>query len=572
MQAVDVTTLSAVLHELRTDWIPARVERVRQETPHTLHLLLRSVRGQESLEISCHPVAARIHLCWTKMHGKAGTRYPFGYQVFQHLGGQVLTGLEQPDWERVAILEFAPRPQAPVTFRLYVEIMGKYSNLLLVDNSGHIVCCAHTVDDSQSRVRPLMPGDVYTPPPPLLSAIPSQAEPFLNWQGRLSLLPIPLEKALIESYRGVSRTLTRQMLAQAGLPGSILPARLTPDEWQKLHHLWCSWLAVRETNAYQPGWTPSGYTVLGWGMTALEKSVNFLLDRYYTAALTDQQLNQQRNRLGQILNSALKKARVKLSDFVTRRDSAEDHASLKEKADLLMAHPQERRPGQTRVVLPSFATEQPVTIPLNPAKDLIENAQIYYRKHRKAHRALSALAPLIARMEAERDYLEGVLSQLEQADLAVLAEIEQELRATGYVSSGPKNNIPSAPVSPYHRFLTPNGLTILCGRNNRQNEEITFRVAQPNDLWFHAQEIPGAHVLLQIPPGQVPEASDLQATANVAAHYSRARQSGQVPVLYTPRHYLRKLKGHLPGLVTYSQFQVLWGKPDILPKAHEDSE
>ncbi|WP_287130173.1 NFACT family protein, partial [Candidatus Cyanaurora vandensis] len=144
MQGVDVTTLGAILHELRGQWVPARVEGARQENPHTVRLILRNATQQAGLEVSCHPVAARIHLSTQKIRGKSGSRYPFAQQLFQHLGGQVLINIEQPLWERVATLEFALRPQAPVTFRLYVEIMGKYSNLIFADAQNKILCCAHT--------------------------------------------------------------------------------------------------------------------------------------------------------------------------------------------------------------------------------------------------------------------------------------------------------------------------------------------------------------------------------------------------------------------------------------------
>jgi len=563
MQGMDVTTLQAVLHDLRSSWIPARIEGARQDNPHTVRLILRNIQTQVGLDLSCHPVAARMHLSTQKIRGKAVSRYPFAQQLFQHLGGQVLVNVDQPAWERVAILEFALRPQAPIAYRLYVEIMGKYSNLILTDSHQKILCCAHTVSDQQSRVRPLTPGDVYAAPPPLTLPVPQREEPQGPWQQRIALLPIPLEKALIASYRGVSRTLARQMMHQAGLYGNPNITEVSDQRWANLYQAWQHWLTAVASNHYQPGWTPEGYTVLGWNISQPAPNLQELLDPYYSDSLADQTLQQQRNQLSQALGAALKKVRVKLKDFEQRRDQAGDFEVLKEKADLLMAMGQKGRPGQSQLILPSFTTNEPITITLDPAKDPIANAQTYYKKHRKAHRALAALAPLIAAEVAERDYLEQVLAQVDQADLSVMSEIEQEIRQLGYLKPAPVRNLPEP--APYHRFTSPQGFTILCGRNNRQNEEITFRVAQPQDLWFHAQEIPGSHVLLQIPAGQTAEDADLEASANVAAHFSRARQSSIVPVLYTPRAQVRKLKGHLPGLVTYNHFQVLWGRPDQLP-------
>ncbi len=569
MQALDVTTLAALLQELRQTWLPARVESVRQDFPHTVRLTLRRAEGIGSLEASCHPVAARLHLCSQKTSGKTINRYPFSQQLFQYLGGQLLVSIQQPAWERVAILEFAARPQAEINYRFYVEIMGKYSNLILTDQAQTILCCAHTVSDQQSRVRPLTPGDTYSPPPPLTRPMPELAESLNDWQERINLLPIPIEKALLEGYRGVSKQLARQMLQQVQILSSTQTNTLNPQQWQNLYQAWQHWLMTLAHDTYQPGLTAEGYTVLGWSITHAYPSGNRLIEDYYTQSLSEQTLQQQRHRFSQIVNTALRKVQIKRQDFETRQNKAGTADHLKQKADLLMAQEQTRTLGQSQITLPDFETTLPILIPLNPAKDLIANAQTYYRQHRKAHRALIALDPLLLQVRTEESYLEGILSQLEQADLAVLTEIEQELRTTGYVSA--KNAVSGKATlsTPYYRFQTPSGLNILCGRNNRQNEEITFRVAQPQDLWFHAQEIPGAHVLLQLPSGQVPEQTDLETAAHVAAHFSRARQSGQVPVLYTPRQQVRKLKGHLPGLVTYMSFKVIWGKPDHLPQLAE---
>ncbi len=563
MQGFDVTTLQGVLQELNQTMIPGRVEGFRQDTPHTIQVLLRTAEGLGTIEASCHPVAARIHRSWARTKGKATQRYPFAQQLFQHLGGQVLTQISQPLWERVAILHFAPRPGDPTEYRLYVEIMGKYSNLLLANDSGVIVCLAHTVSAEQSRVRPLIPGDVYSPPPPLTLPVPDPLESYGAWQRRVALVPMPIEKALLQTYRGVSKPVVYEILTQSGVASGSATAGLSADQWGKIHQSWIRWLEVLNKQDYHPQATQRGYTVLGWGTGEVAPTINKLLDDYYPHQLQSQQLQQERQRLSQVLTNARKKAQTKLKDFVSRQAQAEDAPLLKQKADLIMAYGQDLQPGQKSITLPNFEETTEIVIPLDPAKDWTANAQHYYRRHRKAKRAQKALEPLIAQSTEELAYLDLVASQLDQGDLAVLAEINEELHSTGYLSRR-KESRPAVP-SPYHRFVSPNGLTILCGRNNRQNEEITFRVAQDRDLWFHAQEIPGSHVLLQVPAGTTPDPSDLQATANVAAHFSRARQSGQVPVLYTPRSRVRKLKGQLPGLVTYSQFQVIWGQPDFLP-------
>jgi predicted ribosome quality control (RQC) complex YloA/Tae2 family protein len=202
----------------------------------------------------------------------------------------------------------------------------------------------------------------------------------------------------------------------------------------------------------------------------------------------------------------------------------------------------------------------------------VQNAQARYKQHQKLKRARLAIDPLLAEVESEIHYLEQVEAALVELtvyqtaeDLNTLKEIQDELIQQRYLEDPEYRNrtslnLESSASKPY-RYTTPSGLEVLIGRNNRQNDQLTFRTAGDYDLWFHTQEIPGSHVLLRLKPGIAPEAADLQFTADLAAYYSRARQSEQVPVVYTEPKNVYKPKGAKPGMTVYKHEQIVWGHP-----------
>ena len=579
MQPVDLTTLRAVLADLKgaeaggDPLLPARVEWIQQTDLWTVVIGLRTLKARPCLLLSWHPQAARVHLC--QAPPKEAEDLPFSQHLQRHLRGLALTELALLDeWERVIDFRFAPRPADPPQRHLYLEVMGKYSNAILVDEGGMILACGHGVSERQSRVRPVQPGLLYEAPPALSDPIPHQAEPFSQWQERLALIPGPIAQRLLRCYRGLSRHLAEAMCLQAGIPPQTPSNQLSPQEWQALFFWWQDWLARLETAQFKPALTPQGYTVLGWrgsGGDPSTPNLHQLLEAYYQAQLNRERFERERQRLGQKLAALLKKLRQRQEHFERMlADSAQAEAS-KQAADLLMAHLHLWRPGLSLMELPDFFSGQMVKIPLDPEKNAVLNAQAYYRKHRKQKRAQEAVRPLLEAVAQEIRYLEQVEATLQHLgtyrdpqDLAALREVETELIQQGYLESPSRaegsRRASSASFNPY-RFTSPSGFSIWVGRNNWQNDRLTFRVAQDQDWWFHAQEIPGSHVLLRLPPGAVAESEDLQAAADLAAYFSRGRFSDQVPVVYTRPKCVFKPKGSPPGMVVYQQEQVLWGRP-----------
>jgi len=587
MQPVDFTTLTAACCELRSDWVPGRTEQVYQRDRYTIALALRTLKSRGWLTISWHPQAARI--CLGDPPPKTPDTFTFSDQLRHQLSGLALVAIDAiAPWERVLDLQFARRPGDPAIFHLYVEIMGKYSNVILTGADNLIVTAAHQVSNQQSSIRPIQTGQPYEPPPSLTGNFPSLSESPERWQERVSLVPGALQRQLLKSYRGLSPALVRSMVQAANLDPDQPTESLTTSDWQKLFHRWQEWLqtlGIGELgvpspqspvpspqspvpNPFQPGWTDQGYTVLGWGMIKPAKNLQSLLNNYYTAELNQQDFAQLRHQLSQKLGNILEKLRQKASTFTERLQQSDQADQYRQQADLLMAHLQNWEPGMKTITLLDFETSKPVTIPLNPEKNAVQNAQVLYKRHQKLKRARNAVEPLLKEVQAEIQYLEQVEASLTQLDaykapedLQTLQEIREELIQQGYLDAPEQRSRDVRDVSEPYRYQTPSGFELLIGRNNRQNDQLTFRTAGDYDLWFHTQEIAGSHVLMRLQAGTIPDEADLQFAADLAAHYSRGRQSEQVPVVYTEPKYVYKPKGAKPGMAIYKQERILWGRP-----------
>ncbi|MBW4637994.1 MAG: NFACT family protein [Gloeocapsa sp. UFS-A4-WI-NPMV-4B04] len=568
MQAVDFTTLTAACSEIRDRWLPARTEQVYQRDRYTIALLLRTLDQRGWLEISWHPQAA--HICIGSPPPRIPDTFTFSQQLLHQLNGLALVKINAiAPWERVVDLQFARRPGEPALWHLYVEIMGKYSNVILTDEANAIVTAAHQVSQQQSSVRPIQTGQPYEPPPSLTGAVPSLSESQQRWQERVSLVPFALRRALLKSYRGLSPTLVQSMVQVAGLDPEATTDTLQPDNWEKLFQRWQEWLQALDKTQFQPMSTLPGYTVLGWGGVEPVRDIQDLLNRYYTLQLNQQEFTQLRNALSQKINNILEKLRLKARTFEERLQQSDRADEYRKQADLLMAHLQNWQPGMKLINLPDFDTGKPVMINLEPEKNAVQNAQGLYKRHQKLKRARSAVEPLLTEVKVELEYLEQVEAAIAQIDkyqisedLEALKEIREELIQQRYLEDPEYRNRSAETASTnFHRYRTPSGYELLIGRNNRQNDQLTFRVAGDYDLWFHTQEIPGSHVLLRLEPGTIADEADLQFAADFAAHYSRSRQSDQVPVVYTEPKHVYKPKGAKPGIAIYKQERILWGQP-----------
>ena len=568
MQTVDFTTLTAICQDLRSQWLPARIEQVYQRDRYTISIALRTLQKRSWLTISWHPQSAR--LCIGDSPPRTPDTFTFSDQLRHQLKGYALTAIAMvAPWERVVDLQIAQRPDEAPIWHLYVEIMGKYSNVILTDANQQIITVAHQVTANQSRVRTVETGQPYQLPPSLTGIAPSLSESRDRWQERISLIPGPIEKQWIKLYRGLSPVTVRSLLERANLQPEQETTNLSETDWQNLFSAWQDWLKIIEKGNFNPSWTETGYTVLNSNYQQPIINIQTLINDYYCDRQFQENFGQLRHQLLQKIRSLLTKLNQKAQTFQTRLQQSDQADYYRQQADLLMAHLQEWEMGMSEMILPDFETGEPIKISLQPDKTIIQNAQWLYKQQQKLKRARYAVEPLLAEVLTEMSYLEQVENSLNQSenyqtseDLLTLEDIQDELIEQKYLEIKHTSRSRNSPETfQPHIQQSPSGFEIWIGRNNRQNDQLTFRVAGDYDIWFHSQEIAGSHVLLRLTPGAIAEETDLQCAANWAAYYSRAKQSDQVPVVYTKPKHVYKPKGAKPGMVVYKQEKILWGHP-----------
>ncbi|MEB3176286.1 MAG: NFACT RNA binding domain-containing protein [Synechococcus sp.] len=569
MQPQDTTALQGVVQELSPLLIPSRFEKAQQPSPTAVQLGFRTLRQRVWLELHWQADGARFHA--VPAPPRSGEGSTLAQQLQHGLSGLALVRLEQPPWERVIELGFAQRPGAPEQRRLVLELMGRHSNLFLLDERGVVVATGRQVREHQSRLRPIGTGDAYSPPPALQGAIPDPAEAQASWQKRLQLLPLPLGKALMDSYRGISPALRNQLLQTAELDGQELVSELEPREWQQLYGAWQQWLQALQAplqfcaqgSGYRC-WSPEAPSATSSGEPL---AFNLALAHYYGEGQRRQQFQRRSQQLKQQLQQLINKEERERERQQQLLQRSEDEGLLQKQADLLLCRPDVNSSGHQQLRLADPEGGPDLELQLNPQLSLVTQAQKLYQRARKLRRSVAAIEPRLQLHRQRLELLENSRLQLElaeQGDAELLEALAEDL--TPFLEARRSNHSQRRErerqgIPQPLELSSPDGLRLLVGRNHLQNDWISFRQARRGDLWFHAQEQPGSHVVLKGSEGLVGD-SDLQAAADLAAHFSRSRGNRKVPVVMVPVEQLQRIPGMGPGLVRHGGGDVLWGEPD----------
>lgn len=612
----DVVTMAAVAAELER-LVGSRVARVDQPAALTVILELYGGRSTHRLLLCADAALARAHLTTARYENPA--RPPAFCQLLRsRLDGARLTEVAQCPLERHLVLGFsAPFAVQDGGFALHVEVMGRHSNIVLVGSDGRVVDAVKRVGADRSRVRQILPSLEYSPPPPRapLLALPASAEEVA------AALERAAERAQAEGARGragdraagrvpdpvqllqtalpwLGPVLAREVAWRAGLADAAAagPAGARGEDAQRLAAA-LEWLwAALEGRAFAPrtyhdaDGAPTAFAALPLAhLAALEErpapTMNEALDRYYAAREVRAALDGERAALTAAVSAHLKRLEKKLALQLESAGELQRAGELRRWGELLTAALHAIEPGAKEALVPDFAAPgaPPVLIPLDPRLSAAANAQRLFARYRRARRTGEASSREAARSRAEFDYLESVLMAIETAGaVADLAEIRDELAQAGYqparqsarrggkVQARAPARRPSppaaAPPGQPLRFVSSDGLTILIGRNNKQNDYLTLRLASPDDVWLHVKDAPGTHVVLRLPPRQEPPDTSLLEAAAAAAYFSRLRHDRAAGVDYTRCRYVRKPRGAKPGMVIYDHHHTLMVAP-ALPAA-----
>lgn len=578
--ALDGVVLTAVTDELKKQLLNSRIVKIYQPRRWEIILHCRQPGSHYQLLLSADPQNARIHLSEDTPDNPLQPP-SFCMLLRKHLTGGRIVSIEQPRMERILqiVVENIDAEGQIVRRTIIAEVMGKHSNITLVDTaSGVILDAISRVTSDINRYRELVPGATYIFPPAQDKISPLEVKPDTLMHRLAPARPdSPLYRLLVDNFLGIGPTTAKEIVFRAGYTPQEKRGAL---EQQELHKLYASlrWLAaIIRAGEFTP------CVVLGENgkpevasAIRLEhchqtlctfSSMSQALEAYYQQKLTAQHARELAQKLHRIVNNNLQRVNKKLEAQQKALQRAEKADTYRIYGELLTAHLYQVKPGATEITVPNYyASDQArITIPLDNRLSPADNAQAYFRRYNKAKKTRVKAAQQAQYSRQEKEYLEQVQTALELATtLPELEDIYQELQSEGYIATDrnkKKRQVKktAAPSDPW-KFRSSDGLEILVGKNNHQNDRITLSTARPDDIWLHVKDIPGSHVIVRRQNGDIPETT-LQEAALLAAYYSKAREGSNVPVDYTYRKYVRKPKGARPGMVIYDHQTTLYATP-----------
>ena len=534
--------LHHMVEELRRELVNGRIQKINQPFEQELVLQIRSNRQSHRLLLSAHPVFGRIQLTQTTFENPAQPS-TFIMVLRKYLQGALIESIEQVENDRIVEMTVSNKNEIGdhIQATLIIEIMGKHSNILLVDKSSHkILEVIKHVGFSQNSYRTLLPGSTYISPPSTESH-----NPFTVKDEKLFEILQTQEttaKHLQSLFQGLGRDTANE-----------LENILVSDKLSTFRNFF-----NQET---KPCLTETSFSPVPFANQVGESftSLSDLLDTYYKDKAERDRVKQQASELIRRVENELQKNRHKLKKQEKELLATDNAEEFRQKGELLTTFLHQVPNDQDQVILDNYYTNQPITIALNKALTPNQNAQRYFKRYQKLKEAVKYLTDLIEETKATILYLESVETVLNQAGLEEIAEIREELIQTGFIRRRQREKIQKRKKP--EQYLASDGKTIIyVGRNNLQNEELTFKMARKEELWFHAKDIPGSHVVIS---GNLDPSDEVKTdAAELAAYFSQGRLSNLVQVDMIEVKKLNKPTGGKPGFVTYTGQKTLRVTPD----------
>ena len=534
--------LHHMVEELRRELVNGRIQKINQPFEQELVLQIRSNRQSHRLLLSAHPVFGRIQLTQTTFENPSQPS-TFIMVLRKYLQGALIESIEQVENDRIVEMTVSNKNEIGdhIQATLIIEIMGKHSNILLVDKRSHkILEVIKHVGFSQNSYRTLLPGSTYIAPPSTESL-----NPFTIKDEKLFEILQTQEttaKNLQSLFQGLGRDTANE-----------LERILVSEKLSTFRNFF-----NQET---KPCLTETSFSPVPFANQVGEPFANLsdLLDTYYKDKAERDRVKQQASELIRRVENELQKNRHKLKKQEKELLATDNAEEFRQKGELLTTFLHQVPNDQDQVILDNYYTNQPITIALDKALTPNQNAQRYFKRYQKLKEAVKYLTDLIEETKATILYLESVETVLNQAGLEEIAEIREELIQTGFIRRRQREKIQKRKKP--EQYLASDGKTIIyVGRNNLQNEELTFKMARKEELWFHAKDIPGSHVVIS---GNLNPTDEVKTdAAELAAYFSKGRLSNLVQVDMIEVKKLNKPTGGKPGFVTYTGQKTLRVTPD----------
>ena len=568
----------AFLHCIREELLPLIGTRIDKIYQPSRDMLVLSFRGKGAVKVlfSASADAARVHITQTVPENPAQPPM-FCMLLRKHLSGGKLEDIEQDGLER--ILRFRIRANNEmgdsVLLTLVCEIMGKFSNVILVNETGRIIDSLRRVDEDVSRVRLVLPGMEYQAPPREDRICMTDCTDAQIIERVAACMPISLSKAIIRLFEGISPIVAREWEFYVGR-GDAVTLPLTDEQMSRLLfivHQTQEMLTDAAKRRFTSVRTKEGQLkdfsymyIAQYGalmVTAEYSTASETLDAFFAQRDLFARMHQRANDLFRFLANASERIGKRVANQKQELIACDSMETDRRRGDLISANLYRIQRGDSVASVEDFYDENcpVVEIPLDVRLTPAQNAQFYYKKYRKACNARKKLTELIAEGEQEQIYIDSVFDALTRAECeSDLAQLRLELIEQGYLRENRKNVKPPKPMQPLH-FRSSDGFDIFVGRNNKQNDQLTLKFADKTDIWLHTQLVHGAHVIL-VTEGQTPPDSSVEEAAMLAAYYSKGRESAQVKVDYCPARYVKKPAGARPGMVIYTNYQTAFVTPN----------
>ncbi len=560
----DTLIMKRVTDELQGLLTGAPVQRVYEPERGEIVIHLYSHGSQPGLLFSTDSSYARVHLTGNR-YRKNELPSPFCMLLRKYLIGGRAASFSNPPLERILEIEFDP-PEGLPPVKLIAEIMSRRSNLVLVNDHGMILGAARLASWEKNPKRVIMPGELYQPPPAQNKLDPADMDEKQFTETLTTFLAEGLEpeEALFSTAGGISPLTARELLYRAGWNDAEQQqpqARRLFKETRKLFQ-------DSRAGRLQPVLLPDRniYAAMPLAHLPEEKQVKYdsanrMLDHFYGTLIRSSREKALRGQLSSVVEKRLTSLENKWNQQKTELQASAKAPQHRLYGELLLAYGDRVPKGAEKVVLPDlYNPDQEVTVPLNPSKSAAANAQHHFNRYRKAKGGQQKIKKQLNKTRAEIDYCRELLYTIENNSAGSLEEIRQEMIEAGFLREKKKGKKIKHSAPQPLSFKTSSERTILVGRNNRQNDYITFKAAVRRDSWFHVKNIPGSHVVLKEAP-YPPPPEDVEEAAFLAAYYSKGRESGAVDVDYTEVRHVRRRPGGKPGFVFYENYKTITVNP-----------
>lgn len=577
---LDAPLFAAIAAEIN-HLLPVKIDRIHQ--PYAEQFVLSCYGMGQSFKLLCslHHRYARLHLYEGAIENPSNIT-PFGMLLRKHFGGSKLIKINPVPFERILQLTFEvyEEPVGLSKKTVYLELTGKSSNLIITDENGTILDLWRKSGGPQSRDRELAVDAKYEPP-----STGGRWQPVTISRSDFTALTAQLPpevtpaKFLLKHWYGLSPMMANEIIRDAGLKPDLPCSHYTETDFNRLYDSFAAWANSVSNGLFQPCLLYNNNEAKPVDCSALLirhpeaelvvkpiASVNRAVAEAFGKRETGERFLELKNGLLKKITNLVEKTRTKLGKQEQEADQARQGDEWRILGELLTTYGSQIPKGSKSARLPNhYEPSNPeIDIPLDPALSVWENAQHYFKKYQKAKKGQLAIGAQIEKTKESLAYLESLEAMLlNAADPADLKLIQEEWDQAG--EEHPKRKTQTkkreAPAEP-RQFQTPAGHLLLVGRNNLQNDRLTFKIADPSDWWFHTQKIPGSHVILRPKPGVLVDDETLNFACQLAVYYSKARESTKVPVDYTQRKYVKKPPGAKPGFVIYDNYKTAIITPD----------